>query len=82
MKWYSNYKHPDGLNFIIEHDENVGYYIYLYENPDCYADDLKTYEGCPNHQDDCLQDTLEIAKEATHEDFGVPIDSWVELTFT
>lgn len=80
LKWYSTYAHPDHLKFIIEHDENVGYYIYLYENFECFEDDLKTYEGCPNHQNDWLQDTFEIAKEQAWEDFGVPVDSWVENT--
>ncbi len=79
LKWYSTYDHPDHLNFIIEHDENVGYYIYLYENFECFEDDLKVYEGCPSHQDDDLQDTLESAKRVTFKNFGVPVDSWVEV---
>lgn len=79
-KWYSTYEHPDGLNFIIRRDTNVGYYIYLYESFECFEEDLKTPGVCPHHQDDDLQDTLEIAKEVTFDNFGVPVDSWVEAT--
>lgn len=81
MKWYSTYEHPDKLSFIIEHDENVGYYIYIYESFECFEDDLKTPEGCPSHQEDYLQDTLEIAQRFTFKYLGVPIDSWVEAKF-
>lgn len=78
MKWYSTYEHPEHFNFIIEHDENVGYYIYLYENPECFEEDRASLERCPCHQDDYLQDTLAIAKEFSYEEFGVPENSWVE----
>lgn len=78
MKWYSVYEHPARMNFIIEYDENVGYYIYLYENSTYFERDSRSAEGCPHHQDDYLQDTLEIAKEFSYEEFGVPMDSWVE----
>ena len=80
MKWSSSFNHPQGLRFIIEHDENVGYYIYLYEDMNHYQNDLQQEEGCPSHQDDDLQDTLEFAKEVTQENFGVPMDSWVAVT--
>lgn len=80
MKWYSAYDHPDKTFFIIEYDENVGYYLFLYyEDPSFFEEDIKRETGCPNHQDDWLQDTLEIAKEQAWEDFGVPLDSWVEV---
>lgn len=54
MKWSSSFNHPEGLKFIIEHDENVGYYIYLYEDMIHYQNDLQQEEGCPSHQDDDL----------------------------
>jgi hypothetical protein len=78
MKWYSKYRHPDYLNFIIEHDENVGYYVYLYRNLECFEEDAKSPEGCPNHQDDYLQDTLMQAKGFAYRKLGVPVNSWVE----
>lgn len=78
MKWYSTYEHPEQLRFIIEHDDNVGYYIYLYENGEYFKEDCVNAEGCPSYQDNYLQDTLEIAKEFSYEEFGVPMDSWVE----
>lgn len=78
MKWHSTYGHPDHLHFIIEHDENVGYYIYLYEDAADFKEDMSSAKGCPNHQDDDLQDTLESAKRVTQKYFGVPVDSWVE----
>lgn len=66
MKWESNYKHPEGMEFIIEYDEMAEtYYLYIFNS-----------EGKNTHDYD--QDTLEIAKEQALEDFGVPLDSWIE----
>lgn len=79
MKWYSTYIHPEGFKFIIELDENVGYYIYLYEDLEYFEDDFKRPEGCPSHQDDDLQDSLESAKRCTFIQFGVPVDSWTQI---
>lgn len=53
-----------GRRFRIEHDELVGYYLYVYEGPQCTHDHL--------------QDTLELAKECAREEFGVPTESWAE----
>ena len=79
MKWYSTYRHPDKIFFIIERDENVGYYVYLYyEDFSFFEKDIKRQEGCPNHQDDWLQDSLEQAKGFSLRKFGVPLDSWVQ----
>ena len=66
MKWETNYKHPEGRTFIIDHDKLAGYYIYIYDN-----------KGKNTH--DYLQDTLEIAKRFTYKMFGVPIDSWIKI---
>lgn len=81
MKWYSCYDHPEKTFFIINHDENVGYYLYLYyEDFSFFEMDIKDISGlCANHQDDWLQDTLEIAQRQAWEDFGVPLDSWVKV---
>ena len=80
MKWYSRFDHPEKIFFIIEHDENVGYYVYLYyEDFSFFEGDVKRKIGCPNHQDDWLQDTLEQAKGFSWRKFGVPVDSWVEV---
>ncbi len=66
MKVISKYTHPQGLKFNIEHDKNVGYYFYAYD-----ANGINTH--------DYLQDTLSMAKEQALEDFGVPIELWVEI---
>jgi len=75
MKFISNFKHPKGLTFKIEHtnlfdtNDNIvgeGYYLYVYDK-----------DGF-NSIDD-LQDTLNFAKEVAFEDFGAPMDSWKEV---
>lgn len=63
MPWKSNYSHPKGWRFEITQDTKAGYYLWIYKI---------------NETMDHLQDTLEIAKEQAYEDFGVPLDSWVE----
>lgn len=79
MKWYSAYEHPE-MFFIIEYESNVGYYLYgYYEDFSFFEKDIKSPAGCPNHQYDDLQGTLEMAKLAAFDDFGVPVDSWVEV---
>ena len=65
MIWKSNYIHPKGWIFKIDHDFNVGYYLYV-----CNEQNRDTH--------DHLQDSLEMAKEQALEDFGVPLNSWVE----
>ncbi len=67
MKWTSRIKRPKPMNFIIEHDKNVGFYLYVYDDA----------TGKNTH--DYLQDTLEIAKEQAFEDFGVHLDSWKQV---
>lgn len=63
MKWVSLYNHPENWEFEIVHDKFAGYYLWVYKDDETM---------------DHLQDTLEIAKEQAFEDFGVPLDSWVE----
>ena len=79
MKWYSTYKHPEGLYFVIEDGINVGFYLYVYEEDFFFEEDIKDPEYCRCHQQDHLQDTFEIAQEQAEEDFGVPMDSWVKV---
>lgn len=66
MKWKSNYIHPKNWCFVIEHDEEAGYYLYVYD------------ETGFNIQDE-LQESLDVAKDQASDDFGVPLDSWEEV---
>ncbi len=62
MQWTAEISFPKPLRFLIDHDENVGYYLYVYEGEkDIY---------------DYLQDTLQFAKEQALEQFGVPLSAW------
>lgn len=79
MKWYSTYDHPDGLFFIIKEDApHIGFYLYVYSDREAFEEDVRDPSGCSHHEQDHLQDTLEIAKRQGLEDFNVPEDSWVE----
>lgn len=89
MRWKSEYKHPDDLYFIIEQqalynvteqkDQNE-FCLYGYTHIDTFTMDLNNPQGeCVSHQMDYHQDTLEMAKGYALEDFGVPLDSWVEI---
>lgn len=80
MKWYSTYEHPDKIFFIIEYDEKYyGAYLYLYyEDITFFEEDIRTKDGCPNHQYDDHQDDLLMAQEVAFDQFGVPLDSWVQ----
>lgn len=62
MKWIADIVSEDKWQFEIEHDENVGYYLYIWKNDKGIAD--------------YLQDTLEIAMEQARDDFGVPLEAW------
>ncbi|MEI6092016.1 MAG: hypothetical protein WCR42_16315 [bacterium] len=44
----------------------IGSYLYIYKNGRC--------------EYDFLQDTVDICKEQAFEEFGIPLDSWVEVT--
>jgi len=76
MKWWSSYKHPDNLHFIIRKDSTAGFYMYMYQNPALFEKDMTNPHGCPSHQDDWLQDDLEGAQRCALRIFGVPMDSW------
>jgi hypothetical protein len=78
MKFYSAFKNPQGWQFMIAKDY-AGYCLYVYEHEEFFQEDLSSdVEGCPHHQQDYLQDDVEMAKEFAFEDFGVPLDSWQE----
>ena len=79
LKLYSSFTHPKGWRFIIEQDSQVGFYLYVYEQDSPFLDDLRSSTGCWSHQQDHLQDTLKAAKNQALQDFGVPVDSWVEI---
>ena len=55
----------DNKTFIIEEDENVGFYLYVYQENECLFDHL--------------QDELEIAIEQAEEDYGVDPNSWKQI---
>lgn len=55
----------DDLIFKIEEDfPEVGAYLYVYRNNECFKD--------------YLQDSLEACKEVAFEEFGVPLEKWRE----
>lgn len=56
----------DLRRYVIELDENVGYYIYVYQGEKMIYD--------------YLQDTLAIAKDFAEEKFGVPANAWKEAS--
>jgi len=65
---YKKYKAIlENKEFLIEEDnQDVGFYLYVYENGKC----IKDY----------LQDTLEIVKNIALENYNVPLDIWQETT--
>lgn len=65
LKLISRPQTAGGLHAQIEHDEIAGFYLYVFDVPN---DEWYDY----------LQDTLDAAKEQAFEEFGVPMDSWVE----
>jgi len=80
MKWYSNYKHPEGKRFIIEDMDESGFYLFVYEDDESFEHDIADPGFSSQHFEDHDQDTLEMAKLHAHEEFGVPLDSWVEVS--
>lgn len=78
MKWFSTHRHPDELFFIIE-DDPSGYYVYVYAQKTPYEQDLPADEDCIQHQQDHHQDDLPMAKRFALHQFGVPMDSWVDV---
>ncbi|MEW6451900.1 MAG: hypothetical protein AB1490_14685 [Pseudomonadota bacterium] len=61
MKYVSGHQ-SNGRRFMIERDESVGFYLYVYEDDRCVRDHL--------------QDSLELAVQQAFEEFSVPKDSW------
>jgi hypothetical protein len=77
--WFSTYIHPTKWNFIID-EESLGYVLYVYEDyPDGFKKDILD-KTTVHHMQDYYQNTFDITKESALEDFGVPLDSWVEVT--
>jgi hypothetical protein len=64
MKWTATIYKPEYRECVIEYDDAVGYYLYIYEN---------------NCSFDYLQGTLEIAMKQAFEDFSVPLDAWKQV---
>jgi hypothetical protein len=62
MKYFAEPENLKPRRFVIEHDEKVGFYLYVYEKDRCIRD--------------YLQDTLELAIDMALENFQVPKDSW------
>lgn len=79
-RWITLHQHPEKLSFIIEHDAAVGYYVYVYFHRDLYEQDLEEKEFCIRDQEDHLQDDLPMAKKFALHQFGIPTDSWIEVT--
>jgi hypothetical protein len=48
--------------FVIEEDDAVGFYLYVYEDGRCVRDHL--------------QDTLQLAVDSAFEDYQVPKEAW------
>lgn len=53
------------FTFMIEEDyPEVGVYLYVYKEENCIKD--------------MLQDSVDICKEIALEEYGVPLDFWIE----
>lgn len=87
MRLKSEYKHPRGMNFIIQQEDlhNVTddifmreFCLYVYEVPELFYEDSEA-DDCTNFQDKYCQDELEISQRQAFEKFGVPLDSWVRM---
>lgn len=63
MKWTAKPEKLQPRHFQIKYDPAAGYYLSVFEGNECVRD--------------YLQDTFQIAIEAAHEDYDVPMDSWV-----
>jgi hypothetical protein len=65
MRWIAHTAQPAASQFVIEHDEMAGFYVYAYKDGRLIAD--------------YLQDTLEIAKRFAFERFNVPHNIWLPV---
>ena len=61
-KWVSESGGERSKRFVIEEDEGIGFYLYVFDGEKC----VKDY----------LQDTLDFAIEQAEEDFGVCRETW------
>ena len=62
MKIVAEIEAPISRRLVIERDEKVGYYLYVFEGGRCVFD--------------YLQDTLDLALEKALREFQIPKDSW------
>jgi len=65
-KWVSEFTGDSKRKFVIEEDDNVGFYLYIFEGDKC--------------KEDYLQDSFDLAIEQAEEDFGVDPRSWRQIT--
>jgi hypothetical protein len=65
MKWTASSPVLKTRTFFIEHDEQAGFYLYVYENGRCIQD--------------YLQDTLELAIEMGRQKFQIPRNVWKQV---
>lgn len=65
MKWRAQTECSEPKRFEIEHDPNVGFFLYVYECGKCISDQL--------------QDTFEIAVASAMEEYGVPEEAWKKV---
>ena len=61
-KWVSESDGEPNKRFVIEEEDEVGFYLYVF-----------TGDKCAN---DYLQDTFDLAVEQAEEDFGVSREAW------
>ena len=62
MPWKANSEFPKPRRYEINHDQSVGFYLYVFEGDKCIRDHF--------------QDTLEMAMECALEEHGVPKNAW------
>ncbi len=60
--WKAQVADQPSIRFVIEEDEGIGFYLYVYEGEECTHD----YH----------QDTFQFAVELAKEDFGVDPNAW------
>ena len=61
-KWIAESADEPTKRFVIEEEEGIGFYLYVYEG-----------EKCTN---DYLQDSFEIVVEQAEEEFGITLNAW------
>lgn len=61
-KWISELDNEPNKKFVIEEEEGIGFYLYVFDGDTC--------------TNDYLQDTFDFAVEQAEEDFGVSREIW------